>query len=94
MCRYAIIRLNLLSGNFLQTKGGFYMRKKLFGNNIKPACKYCLLCTPMENDKYSCSKFGDVKAYDACKKFTYNPLMRIPKKEVLLANSDVNKINF
>ena len=33
-------------------------------------------------------------AYDACKKFTYNPLMRMPKKEVLLANSDVNKINF
>ena len=70
-------------------------KKKLFGNNIKPACKYCLLCTPDEgNDKYSCSKFGDVKAYDACKKFAYNPLMRIPKKEVLLANSDVNKIAF
>lgn len=70
-------------------------RKKLFGNNIKPACKYCLLCTPDENsDKYSCTKFGDVKAYDACKKFSYNPLMRIPKKEVLLANSDVNKIAF
>ncbi len=69
-------------------------KKKLFGNNIKPACKYCLLCTPAENDKFSCSKYGDVKAYDACKKFTYNPLMRIPKKEVLLANSDVNKIAF
>ena len=69
-------------------------KKKLFGNNIKPACKYCLLCTPGDNDKFSCSKFGDVKAYDSCKKFSYNPLMRIPKKEVLLANSDVNKIAF
>ena len=70
-------------------------KKKLFGNNIKPACKYCLLCTPDENgEKFSCTKYGDVKPYDACKKFSYNPLMRIPKKEVLLANSDVNKIAF
>ena len=70
-------------------------KKKLFGNNIKPAFKYCLLCTPdASGEKFSCSKFGDVKAYDACKKFSYNPLMRIPKKEVLLANSDVNKIAF
>ena len=34
------------------------------------------------------------KSYDSCKKFTYNPLKRIPKKEVLLANSDVNNIDF
>lgn len=69
-------------------------KKKLFGNNIKPACKYCDLCTALENDKYQCSKFGEVKSYDSCKKFSYNPLKRIPKKEVLLANSDVNNIDF
>ena len=70
------------------------MKKKLFGNNIKPACKYCELCTALENDKVQCSKFGEVKSYDSCKKFVYNPLKRIPKKEVLLANSDVNNIDF
>lgn len=69
-------------------------KKKLFGNNIKPACKYCELCKSLENDKFECSKFGEVKAYDSCKKFVYNPLKRIPKKEVLLANSDVNNIDF
>ena len=70
------------------------MKKKLFGNNIKPTCKYCELCKALENDKFECEKFGEVKSYDSCKKFVYNPLKRIPKKEVLLANSDVNNIDF
>ena len=70
------------------------MKKKLFGNNIKPACKYFELCKALENDKFECEKFGEVKSYDSCKKFVYNPLKRIPKKEVLLANSDVNNIDF
>ncbi len=72
----------------------FYMKKKLFGNNIKPSCKYCELGTAMGDDKIQCSKFGAVKSYDSCKKFVYSPLKRIPKKEIQLANSDVNNINF
>ena len=70
------------------------MKKKLFGNNIKPSCKYCELGTAMGDDKIQCSKFGVVKSYDSCKKFVYSPLKRIPKKEIQLANSDVNNINF
>ncbi len=69
-------------------------KKKLFGNNIKPSCKYCALGTPGEGDKIMCSKFGPVKTYDACKKFEYSPLKRIPKKELQLANSAVNDIDF
>ncbi len=69
-------------------------KKKLFGNNIKPSCKYCEMATQSEGDKIVCSKFGDVKAYDSCKKFIYNPLKRIPKKELQLANSAVNEIDF
>ena len=49
-------------------------KKKLFGNNIKPSCKYCELGTAGEGDKIHCSKMGDVKAYDSCKKFVYSPL--------------------
>lgn len=48
----------------------------------------------MGDDKIQCSKFGAVKSYDSCKKFVYSPLKRIPKKEIQLANSDVNNINF
>ena len=52
--------------------GGVYMKKKLFGNNIKPSCKYCELGTAMGDDKIQCSKFGVVKSYDSCKKFVYS----------------------
>ncbi|MFR2153378.1 MAG: hypothetical protein ACLS48_00665 [[Eubacterium] siraeum] len=38
------------------------MKKKLFGNNIKPSCKYCELGTAMGDDKIQCSKFGVVKS--------------------------------
>lgn len=69
-------------------------KKKLFGNNIKPACKYCSLGKAIDNDRIACSKFGEVKPYDSCKKFDYSPLKRVPKKEILLANSDVNNIDF
>ena len=31
------------------------MKKKLFGNNIKPSCKYCELGTAMGDDKIQCS---------------------------------------
>ena len=69
-------------------------QKKLFGNNIKPACKYCEMGKAGEGEIIKCEKFGDVKAYDSCKKFVYNPLKRIPKKELQLANSAVNEIDF
>ncbi len=69
-------------------------KKALFGNNVKPACKYCALGTAASGDNISCSKFGEVKSYDSCKKFSYNPLKRIPKKELKLATSAVNEIDF
>ncbi len=71
-------------------------KKKLFGNNVKPSCKYCVFSTSCEGEKITCSKFGVVKAYDAaaCKKYEYNPLKRIPKKELSLAKSAVNDIDF
>lgn len=69
-------------------------KKKLFGNNIKPSCKYCALGTPGKGDVIQCSKFGDMKAYDSCKKYVYDPLKRIPKKDLSLANSAVNDIDF
>lgn len=69
-------------------------KKKLFGNNIKPSCKYCEFGKSGEGNSIDCSKFGEMKSYDSCKKFTYNPLKRIPKKELSLAFSAVNDIDF
>lgn len=71
------------------------MKKKLFGNNIKPACRYCTKSKPSENgEAFICSQFGDVKSSDSCKQFSYSPLKRIPKKELCIANSDANDIDF
>lgn len=69
-------------------------KKKLFGNNIVPSCKYCEMGSYQGGEKIVCSKFGEVKPYDSCKKFIYNPLKRIPKKELSLATSAVNDIDF
>ena len=74
--------------------GGIIMKKKLFGNNIKPACRYCMNCKHGENNKLVCSKYGDVQSYDSCKSYQYSPLKRIPKKELCIAHSDANEIDF
>lgn len=54
-------------------------RRKLFGNNIPPACEYCL------NSQYSgdrqllfCTHSGIVVPSYQCKKFVYDPIRRIP----------------
>lgn len=54
-------------------------RRKLFGNNIPPACEYC------QNGLYSadrqilfCIHKGIVDLHFNCRKFSYNPLHRIP----------------
>jgi hypothetical protein len=71
------------------------MKRNLFGNNIKPACKYCNHGKPHGEDKIECSKYGTiVNSYSSCKKFCYSPLKRIPNKEIKLIHSDVNQIEF
>ena len=57
------------------------MKKKLFGNQIEPACAYC------EKGKLTadgcggvCKKKGICTPYDSCSKFIYAPLKRIPKR--------------
>ena len=53
----------------------------MFGKNIKPACKYCEAGVKGDNDNsIICGVFGEVKSDDACAKFVYAPLKRIPVK--------------
>ena len=71
------------------------MKKKLFGNNIKPACRYCLKSAVGENGRtLVCSRFGEVESSDSCKSFSYSPLKRIPKKDLSLAKSGATNIDF
>ena len=57
------------------------MRKKLFGNNISPACEYCEFGSPSPDAKMVlCSKKGVVSPYYSCNKFIYMPTKRTPKR--------------
>lgn len=63
------------------------MKKKLFGTNIEPACVYCIYGRPApDNIMILCRKFGPVAPYYSCRKFKYNPLKRIPKRQPKLPN--------
>lgn len=55
--------------------------KRLFGDNIRPACKYCEHVLQLfDEDKMLCDKRGVVSAVNKCRAFIYDPLKRVPKK--------------
>ena len=61
--------------------GIFKSNKLLFGNNIDPACTYCLNGTTSSDEQMIlCSKKGVVSPYYSCNKFEYCPTKRIPKR--------------
>ena len=59
--------------------------RRLFGDNIEPACVYCRYGTRTKNgDKIMCPKNGMVDIYYKCRKFCYDPLRREPSKNAEL----------
>lgn len=60
---------------------GQYIKSKLFGANIEPACCYCELgMVARDNIMILCKKRGITSPYYHCKSFLYAPLKRVPKK--------------
>lgn len=57
--------------------------KKLFGNHIKPDCRYCHNFV-LKNGSRECEKDKQIKR-DKCSKFNYDPLKRVPLGEPELA---------
>lgn len=53
-------------------------KNKLFGANIDPHCSYCEYSV-FDGDNVSCVVKRNIKN-GKCKKFSYNPTLRIPKK--------------
>ena len=53
------------------------MKKKLFGNNIPADCSYCKNMDP-DSDAMNCIKNKEI-INGRCKKFNYNPFLRVPK---------------
>ncbi len=59
------------------------MKKNLFGNYIETDCSYCAFFYEDE-DGFYCQKNKKIKN-GKCKKFNYNPTLRVPKGELPLA---------
>ena len=56
-------------------------RKTLFNQNITPACEYCTHSRPAGDGKmFLCLRAGRVSPYYKCRKFSYAPLRRVPKR--------------
>lgn len=63
------------------------MAKKfqLFSSDIPPACACCEFGRPSPDQAMIlCSHYGPVVPYYKCKKFVYDPLKRLPKKQPAL----------
>lgn len=59
-------------------------KKKLYGTKIAPSCSYCIYGTPASDRKMIfCRRRGVVSPYYSCRKFRYDPLMRVPRRQEL-----------
>ncbi|MBO5912057.1 MAG: hypothetical protein J6Q76_01125 [Clostridia bacterium] len=53
---------------------------KFFDKSISPKCAYCLYGKPLSGgEEVFCVKKGLVDPFDACRKYKYDPLKRVPK---------------
>lgn len=52
----------------------------LFRKKIQKSCSYCKHGTKFENDKILCPKKGIMPSDKKCRKFSYDPLKRVPLK--------------
>lgn len=58
------------------------MKKLLYGNNIEKSCKYCSHSRGrFSHGNIECEIKGSVKADYICRKFDYDPMLRLPKKK-------------
>ena len=59
-------------------------KKSLCGSHISPACAYCAHGSPAADGRMIlCQKRGVVSPYYACRKFSYDPLLRVPRRQEL-----------
>lgn len=53
----------------------------LFRKNIERACSYCAHGGKVDEDTVLCRKKGFVAACSGCRRFRYDPLKRIPRRQ-------------
>ena len=55
------------------------MQRKLYGNQIEPACRWCEIGTLSADGRaVHCPRKGVVPLYHHCRRFIYTPLKREP----------------
>lgn len=57
----------------------FTPHKKLFGGNIEPSCEYCSFGRVKDDGTIICYS-GSTPTEGSCKRFSYDPLKREPKR--------------
>lgn len=66
----------------------------LFKKDIEPSCTYCRHGRPLSKNEVGCVKIGIVSANSRCKRFSYNPLARIPSKPLTIKNNLFDESSF
>ncbi len=62
----------------------FFRKNYLYSKNIDPHCAYCAHCKKDNDHQGVCDLRGIVALAGHCKKFVYNPLMRVPAKPAVI----------
>ena len=61
------------------------MKRKLYGNSIQPSCELCAVGRRSSDGKaVLCPKKGVMPLYHHCRRFTYDPLNRVPYRHPAL----------
>ena len=58
------------------------MKRKLYGNTVSPACQVCAHGRPsVDGQVVLCLQKGVTDPGDHCRKFSYDPLRRVPYRQ-------------
>ena len=55
----------------------------LFRKDIEPHCAWCRYSGPLTDTQLTCLKKGIVSAGGSCRRFTYDPLKRVPPRPAM-----------
>ncbi len=55
------------------------MSEKAFNKNLSHRCEYCVYGERLSENKTLCRKHGVTDSKDACRKYKYDPLKRVPE---------------
>lgn len=65
------------------------LRPKIFDPKIEPCCAYCENGTPTQDGQsILCKKCGVMLPSASCRRFVYDPLERVPKRQAALPHYD------